>query len=38
MLEQLLTWSIIIGIVFGGLVVGESIRLLIKKTNKKWKQ
>ena len=35
MLEQLLTWSIIIGVFMGGLTIGEGIRVLINKYKNK---
>lgn len=31
MLEQLLTWSLIIGVFMGALTIGEVIRVLINK-------
>lgn len=31
MLEQLLTWSIVIGMFTGALLIGEGIRILINK-------
>ena len=31
MLEQLLTWAIIIGMFMGALLIGEGIRVLINK-------
>lgn len=36
MLEQLLTWSLIIGMFMGGLLIGEGILRLIKKYGKKF--